>query len=126
MPTVYELELRVNLPYHRSLSFGEKNWTVDGSVRIHLTCLNATTMLKLHAKELVIRPVRLLGDGGEELRIVPPPQVNSLIDILHIELVEPLVEGRNYTLEANYTAQVKTALEGGLYRSAFRWNNETR
>ena len=129
MPVHYELHLKVYWPYRKGIDFGERNWTVDGNLRLHLLCRQATNVLLLHAKGLNVDHEKTavwsegrVGTAGP--RVIGSMELAGRNDLLELRLDRALLPGRTYILEMSYRAGIqKSSTEGGLFLSGYKTEN---
>uniref|UniRef100_A0A914MU83 Aminopeptidase n=1 Tax=Meloidogyne incognita TaxID=6306 RepID=A0A914MU83_MELIC len=126
IPIHYELHLKTYLPYKNGIDYGEKNFTFDGNLRLHLLCRQTTNVLLLHSKSLEIDydKATIWMVGGtirlEGPRIIGWKELAGRNDLLEMRLDRALLPGRNYILELGYKAKIgKNSQEGGLYQSHY-------
>uniref|UniRef100_A0A914NRX7 Aminopeptidase N-like N-terminal domain-containing protein n=1 Tax=Meloidogyne incognita TaxID=6306 RepID=A0A914NRX7_MELIC len=73
IPIHYELHLKTYLPYKKGIDYGEKNFTFDGNLRLHLLCRQTTNVLLLHSKSLEIDYDKAtIWMGGGTIRLEGP------------------------------------------------------
>nr|CAD2167432.1 unnamed protein product [Meloidogyne enterolobii] len=126
IPIHYELHLKIYLPYKKGIDYGERNFTFDGNLRLHLLCRQTTNVLLLHSKSLEIdydKATIWMGGGTIRLegpRIIGWKELAGRNDLLEMRLDRALLPGRNYILELGYKAKIgKNSQEGGLYQSHY-------
>jgi hypothetical protein len=122
----YELHLKVFLPFRKGVDFGARNFTVDGNLRLHLLCRQATNVLMLHAKGLRIDHEKTAiweedGVGREGTKVIGTKELTTgRNDLLELKLDRQLLPGRRYILEMGYRANIQRhAQEGGLFQSNY-------
>lgn len=128
IPTLYELKLKIFLPYHSNLSFDEKNFTVEGYVKLNFKCLNQTSILKLHAKKLKIDYEKICLKQDLKLLQLKSLVLNNNTNLLELKPKTEFVKGFNYTIEIFYKAFINNkSVDGGLFRTFYlSRKNETR
>jgi hypothetical protein len=125
VPVHYDLHLKVFLPYRRGVNFGERNFTVDGILRLQLLCRQSTNVLLLHARALRIdhdkTAIWAEGRVGREgPRVIGSKEMAGRNDLLELRLDRALLPGRSYILEMGYQANIqKNGIDGGLYQSSY-------
>uniref|UniRef100_A0A915NTH6 Aminopeptidase n=1 Tax=Meloidogyne floridensis TaxID=298350 RepID=A0A915NTH6_9BILA len=126
IPIHYELHFKIYLPYKNGIDYGERNFTFDGNLRLHLLCRQTTNVLLLHSKSLEIdydKATIWMGGGTIRLegpRIIGWKELAGRNDLLEMRLDRALLPGRNYILELGYKAKIgKNSQEGGLYQSHY-------
>lgn len=130
-PFRYKLQIKAYLPYRQIYDFGTKNFTIEGAVRIDFTCLKNDNKIILNAKELQLRlaDVRVSNHRNEEIRVLSGKQYIQERDDIHIIefiLDETFESGYNYSIDITYTGIIGDSWAGGLYKTNYETDSETR
>ncbi|KAK0411400.1 hypothetical protein QR680_005636 [Steinernema hermaphroditum] len=127
-PILYDVTLKVFLPFQEGLSFGAANHTVEGSAKVLLHCETENSAIVFHVKDVVVR--------GDSLRIFDAAWRNA-IDVaavverpeaewIEIRTRQPLRPRSEYLVLFDYRARIGGSAQGGLYRSAYVHGGQRR
>ncbi|VDN06470.1 unnamed protein product [Thelazia callipaeda] len=131
-PIYYDLKLQIFLPYTENLDFGEKNFTTEASVMIRISCSHATDRIVLNAKKLKIdkNEIRVLRENDNSsisvLSIDRYQHGVSDIHVIEIRLKQMLKSALNYVVYINYRGIISDVWSGGLYKTEYDFNGQTR
>ena len=103
-------------------------FTFDGAVLIVINCIEATSEILLHAKELTIDENSIqIGDDTTELiyTVVVGVEYEKQYDFMRIKMRDPFEKGGRYRLYIPYKGILNDDLDG-FYRSSYKVNGERR
>ncbi|CAB63366.1 Aminopeptidase [Caenorhabditis elegans] len=124
IPLLYEVELKLFVPWRPTISFGSDNFSVKGHVRVHFTSGGGSRILlhsdsKQHIGDCVVRDelnrnitVKLVG--------------RQYSQILDLNLETDMIHGMNYTLDVAFKSAINLNLAYGLFAAPYTFENETR
>ena len=137
-PILYDVELQTFIGDYNKTKYPDREFTFDGKVKLTFKCLNSTTKIVLHGKNMTIdRNSLSLGkyadwsgdskpiESLKKIDIDPNIEFDVVRDFVQISLKDkqqPLEQDVYYSLVINYKGLI---LEQpyGLYRSSYTDNN---
>lgn len=90
----------------------------NGQIKMYLTCLDSTSFILLHVKDIKIQTV-LITDSQHPINISKTLQ-NTYNDYYYIQMEEPFQSNQNYTLEMTFTSKISTETLQGFYRASYK------
>ncbi|VDP02037.1 unnamed protein product [Heligmosomoides polygyrus] len=122
-PSLYQVQLKVYLPWRPGVTFGPLDFTMDGMTRMSFTVRRSTRRLQLHVKQLNITSAHLF-KGFEEMAIDEISEdYPQLLDIFTATDLRP---GCNYTLVLEFRGQINNPKFVGIFSAPYRHGSENR
>lgn len=130
-PLHYNLNLQIFLPYHKELNFNERNFSIYGNVAIHIICLHQTNRIILNAKNLNFNEndINVEDSDNKTIPLIGLYRYQHEMDDIHVvEIVlrHALLFDHDYMIYIKYQGVINDVWTGGLYRTQYDINGETR
>lgn len=119
LPILYDLKLKIFLPFRPNITFDDRNFTIDGEAKLNFRCLNSTNILKLHAKELDIDYSKIQLNNGIKRLNFRSITYNDNSNLLELRPNIKFKEGFNYTIKIYYKALINKHIDGGLFSISY-------
>lgn len=122
-PFEYEIYLK---PYIGTTEiYGNRSFTFDGQVKIYYTCIQPTSQIVLHEKDLIISRVVLSYQRQDEVIARSQFEHDLEREFLVINLKSNCVRNGNYILHIEYIGFLSNRLAAGFYTSSYLDKNKT-
>ncbi|OZC12116.1 hypothetical protein X798_00635 [Onchocerca flexuosa] len=130
-PLHYDLKLQIFLPYRKELNFNEKNFSIHANVAIRIICLHATNQIILNAKRLKFdkNDIEIQDNRNKSIQLISVNRYQHETDDIHtveIILMQQLNSGYDYMIYIRYQGVINDVWSGGLYKTQYNINDETR
>uniref|UniRef100_A0A915PQZ6 Aminopeptidase n=1 Tax=Setaria digitata TaxID=48799 RepID=A0A915PQZ6_9BILA len=130
-PFHYDLKLQIFLPYREGLDFSEQNFSTRADVSVRVICLNATDRVVLNAKRLKFdeSDIKVKDNRNKSIAVINVNRYQHEVDDIHvveIVLAQQLASGHTYMIYINYQGVISDVWSGGLYRTQYNIDGETR
>ncbi|KAM3717958.1 Aminopeptidase [Dirofilaria immitis] len=130
-PLHYNLKLQLFLPYREEINFNEQNFTIHADVAIHIACFHATNRIILNAKRLKFdqNDIEVLDNRNKSIQLISVNRYQHEMDDIHtveIVLIQQLNPGYDYMIYIRYHGFINDVWTGGLYRTQYNMNGQTR
>ncbi|EDV28938.1 uncharacterized protein TRIADDRAFT_20075 [Trichoplax adhaerens] len=90
-----------------------------GEIKINLSCVQATSFILIHAKDIDIQSV-LITDFRQHPINVSKTLQNNYNDFYYIQMKESFQPDQNYNLEMTFISKISTEKLQGFYRASYR------
>ena len=117
-PYLYELTIK---PYiGTNETYGDKAFTFEGQMKMHLTCIEPTNQIVFHAYELNIleNSLAVLDSNGQQISLRGKAEYELKRNFMTLTLDQTCKQNSNYTLGIKYTGLISEELDG-FYRSSY-------
>ncbi|PAV82010.1 hypothetical protein WR25_22643 [Diploscapter pachys] len=122
VPLLYTLTFRVHLPWNENVSFGEKNWTIEGHLSMDFVSGGGRRVL-LHSKEQTLQNAVVLQN---DRKITATKISFEYPDVADIWLEEEMDIG-NATFEINFVSKINTLNNfDGAFVNSYKIDGENR
>lgn len=133
IPVIYNVKLRIYLPFNQQQNYGARNFTFDGSLELKILCQQTTNSFILNAKNLTFKTDDILLLDAKN-HIITLTTVETLYQragkgfnyFVKFIADTPFIAGDEYFVYIKYTGILGNYLDGGLYRTSYKANNEIR
>uniref|UniRef100_A0A158PA66 Peptidase_M1_N domain-containing protein n=1 Tax=Angiostrongylus cantonensis TaxID=6313 RepID=A0A158PA66_ANGCA len=122
-PYLYQVQLKLFLPWRPGVSFGPLDFTLDGLTSMHFTVRQFTKRIQLHVKQLNITSLRLY-HGTAQLHIEDVSEEHP--QLLDIFSSSDLCPGHNYTLILEFRTKINSQKFAGIFSAPYRHGPENR
>ncbi|WKY10995.1 hypothetical protein Q1695_002945 [Nippostrongylus brasiliensis] len=122
-PSLYQIQLKVYLPWRPGVTFGALDFTMDGVTRMEFTVRRPLRRLQLHVKELNITSVKVY-NGIEELNVDEISEENP--QLLDIFMTNQLMTGHNYSVIIDFRAKINNPKFAGIFSAPYKYGSENR
>ncbi|CAG9538429.1 unnamed protein product [Cercopithifilaria johnstoni] len=130
-PLHYNLKLHVFLPYQDGLNFNERNFSINADVTIRIACFQSTDRIILNAKNLKFdeNDIRVKNSYNESIPLLSIHRYQHKVDDIHVVeiiLMQELLSDHDYLIYIKYQGFINDVWTGGLYKTQYNINEETR
>ncbi|EGT55372.1 hypothetical protein CAEBREN_15778 [Caenorhabditis brenneri] len=124
IPLLYEVKLKLFIPWKPSVNYGADNFIVEGHVRVHFVSGGGSRVLlhsdsEQHVGECVVRD-----EFGREIFVKHVGR--GFPQILDLHLATDMIHGMNYTLDVAFRRHMELETAAGLFAVPYTYENETR
>uniref|UniRef100_A0A8R1DP43 Aminopeptidase N-like N-terminal domain-containing protein n=1 Tax=Caenorhabditis japonica TaxID=281687 RepID=A0A8R1DP43_CAEJA len=124
IPLLYEVRLKLFLPWRSNVTFGADNFAVEGHVRVHFTSGGGSRILlhsdsEQHIGECVVRD-----EFGREIAVKHVGR--GFTQVLDLHLAADMIHGMNYTLDLAFREYISQTKPQGLFAAPYPSGNDTK
>ncbi|XGW03214.1 hypothetical protein V3C99_014873 [Haemonchus contortus] len=122
-PSLYQVLLKIYLPWRPGITFGALDFTMDGKTSMTFTVLYTMRRIQLNVKQLNITSV-LLFHGVEEIQI--DKILEEYPQLLDVYASTDLLPGHNYSLALEFKGNINNPRYAGIFVAPYRHGSENR
>ncbi|RCN49753.1 peptidase family M1 [Ancylostoma caninum] len=122
-PSLYQVQLKLYLPWRPGVTFGALDFTLDGMTRMEFSVRQATRRIQLNIKHLNITAVRLY-NGTEEIHVDEISE--DFPQLLDIFSSTDLLPEHNYSLTLEFRAKINNPKYAGIFTAPYKHGSENR
>ncbi|PIO67680.1 hypothetical protein TELCIR_10560 [Teladorsagia circumcincta] len=122
-PSLYQIQLKVYLPWRPGVTYGALDFTMDGKTQMEFTVLRVTRRIQLNIKQLNITSVRVYR-ALEEIHVDEISEdYPQLLDIFTSTDLQP---GHDYGLVIKFKTSINNPRFAGVFVAPYRHGSESR
>ncbi|PIC26828.1 hypothetical protein B9Z55_019286 [Caenorhabditis nigoni] len=124
IPLLYEVKLKLFLPWKPSVNYDTDNFVVEGHVRVHFTSGGGSRVLLHSDSEQHIGECMVRDEFGREIFVKHVGR--GFPQVLDLHLAADMIHGMNYTLDIAFRRHMEQDGALGLFTVPYTYENETR
>uniref|UniRef100_A0A1I7T005 Aminopeptidase n=1 Tax=Caenorhabditis tropicalis TaxID=1561998 RepID=A0A1I7T005_9PELO len=124
IPLLYEVNLKLFLPWKPSVNFGTDNFMVEGHVRVHFTSGGGSRVLLHSDSEQHVGECIVQDEFNREIFVKHVGR--GFPQVLDLHLATDMIHGMNYTLDIAFRSHMQQEVAAGLFSVPYTNGNETR
>ncbi|EFP08938.1 hypothetical protein CRE_17999 [Caenorhabditis remanei] len=124
IPQLYEVKLKLFVPWNPSVNYGTDNFIVEGHVRVHFTSGGGSRVLLHSDSEQHVGECLVKDEFGREIFVKHVGR--GFPQVLDLHLAADMIHGMNYTLDVAFRRHIRRESAAGLFAVPYTHGNETR